>query len=160
MIRRSQNSVPYEFELLEEFRTNDYKNTAEVENCRRAWNRRLTTPRWPLTPSQFHPLEERVEVELTAVHRLTVYVANNGIRADDSDATLSRVARRSNRVPGMALQVLRRAQRSREKLLTKKMVDEFRFVVEEGERQICMPISRCSMYLPLCRLGVGLRRFF
>ena len=83
-----------------------------------------------------------------------------GIRADDSYATLSRVARRSNRMPGMALQVLRRAQRSHEKLLTKKMVDEFRFVVEEGERQICMPISRCSMYLPLCRLGVGLRRFF
>lgn len=48
-----------------------------------------------------------------------------GIRANDAYATHSRVARRSNRVPGMALQVLRRAHRSREKLLTKKMVDGF-----------------------------------
>jgi hypothetical protein len=77
VMRRSHNSVAYKFELLEEFRTPEYKNR-RGRNCRQARNRRLTTPRWPLAPSQFQSLEGSVQVELTAVHRLTVCLAERG----------------------------------------------------------------------------------
>ena len=79
--------------------------------------------------------DERIEVELPTVYELAVFLAERceewGIRVDEPEGTLSRAAQRSNQVPGMALQVLRRAHRSREKLLTKKMVEEFRFVAED-----------------------------
>lgn len=57
--------------------------------------------------------DERIEVELPTVDELAVFLAERceewGIRVDDSYATLTRAAQRSNQVPGMALQVLRRA---------------------------------------------------
>jgi hypothetical protein len=79
--------------------------------------------------------DERIEVGLPTFHDLAVYLAERceewGIRVDDPEGTLSRAAQRSNQVPGMALQLLRRAHRSREKLLTRRMVEDFRFVAEE-----------------------------
>lgn len=49
------------------------------------------------------------------------------IKVEDPDATLTLLAERSERLPGMALQVLNKAHKKRSKLLTRKLVESHVF---------------------------------
>ncbi|MBA3485213.1 MAG: hypothetical protein H0T51_25745 [Pirellulales bacterium] len=55
-----------------------------------------------------------------------------GIRCvDDAEASLNQLAELSGCVPGLALQVLRRAHKNPGKLLTMEMIEEHVFKIEE-----------------------------
>lgn len=72
-----------------------------------------------------------ISTEKPSVPELSRWLAQRcndfGICCEASHETLTRLAQRSNRVPGMALHVLNQAHKRRSKLLTRQMVDEHVF---------------------------------
>lgn len=81
--------------------------------------------------------DERIKVQLPEVNELAIFLANRceewDIRcAGDPCKTLTRLAERANQVPGLALQVLRRAYGSRERILTMSTVENFEFILDDA----------------------------
>jgi hypothetical protein len=77
----------------------------------------------------------RIDTQKPTVQELAVWLAERceewGIHCDDPKAALTRLAQRSNQIPGMALQVLNKAHKRRSKLLTSQMVDQHIFDLDD-----------------------------
>jgi len=77
----------------------------------------------------------RMDTQKAPVDDFAVWLAGRcmdfGINCDDPKNVLTRLAERSNQIPGMALQVLNKAHKRRSKLLTLEMVDQHIFDVDE-----------------------------
>lgn len=73
----------------------------------------------------------RIDTQKPAVEQLAVWLAERcgewGIRCEDPEPILTRLAQRCNQIPGMALQVLNKAHKRRSKLLTREMVERHIF---------------------------------
>ncbi len=73
----------------------------------------------------------RLNTEKPSVKELAKWLAQRcddwGIECKDAQQTLTHLSQRSNQVTGMALQVLNRAHKKRDKLLTPQMVEEHIF---------------------------------
>jgi hypothetical protein len=73
----------------------------------------------------------RLETELPERKEMLKWLIDRckllGLQAETPEATLQRLMERSNRVPGMALQVLNKAHKTRNKILTQKMVENHVF---------------------------------
>ena len=66
------------------------------------------------------------------VEWLTQMCERLAITVEDPRSTLTELTRRCDRVPGMALQLLVKARNTRDKLLTRKLMDEHVFDFDEG----------------------------
>jgi AAA+ superfamily predicted ATPase len=80
--------------------------------------------------------EDKIEIEKPTVDELAEFLGERceewGIQCvEDAYATLCRLAELSDQIPGLALQVLRRAHRCLGKRLTMEMVEEHVFKIEE-----------------------------
>lgn len=77
----------------------------------------------------------RIQTQKTSVDEFAVWLALRceefGIRCDEPREVLTSLAERSNLIPGMALQVLNKAHKRRNKLLTREMVDEHIFDLDD-----------------------------
>jgi hypothetical protein len=78
--------------------------------------------------------DEKIEIELPTVDELTDFLAARckdfGLWCPgDARATLTRLAKRAQRVPGLALPVLRKAGRTPNRALTMELVNQHVFVV-------------------------------
>lgn len=96
--------------------------------------------------SRRKPLEKMLQNRFT--HRLTTQKPTEkelaiwlgerceqfGVTVESPRTTLPKLARRSNRVTGMALQVLSKAYQKRDKVLTTKLLDDHIFDFDEGKQ--------------------------
>ena len=77
----------------------------------------------------------RITTELPSLDELVLWLAMRchewGLQVDFPEATLPRLAERCHQIPGMALQVLNKAHKRRNKLLTAAMVEEHTFDFDE-----------------------------
>ena len=79
----------------------------------------------------------RLTSEKPSVDDLAISLADRcqrlGILVEDPRTTLRLLAQRSNRVPGMAYQVVNKASMKRNKTLTKNLLDQHVFDFDEGQ---------------------------
>jgi Holliday junction resolvasome RuvABC ATP-dependent DNA helicase subunit len=76
----------------------------------------------------------KIKTELPAVGTLAVWLAQRSLERQityDTERVFPRLAERANGIPGLALQVLARADSSRRRVLTMEMVERHRFSCEE-----------------------------
>ncbi len=77
----------------------------------------------------------RLETQKPTVDELTLWLAERceewGIRVENAEQTLERLAERSCCLPGMALQILNKAHKRRSKLVTRQLVEEHVFDLDE-----------------------------
>ena len=77
----------------------------------------------------------RIDTQKPTVEELAVWLAERcaewDIKCEDPEPTLTRLAQRSNQIPGMALQVLNKAHKRRSMLLTREMVDRHVFDLDD-----------------------------
>ena len=78
----------------------------------------------------------RLPTEKPTDQELAIWTARQckriGITVEDPKSTLNLLAQRCDRIPGMAIAVLRKAFNKREKILTRKLLDEHVFDFDDG----------------------------
>ena len=77
----------------------------------------------------------RIDTERASVGEFAIWLAQRcedfGIKCDEPKVVLTRLAERSNQIPGMALQALNKAHKKRSKLLTLEMVEDHVFDLDD-----------------------------
>lgn len=93
--------------------------------------------RRPLEKMLLNRFTNRLTTEKPSAIELLIWLADRcellGIKVKDPQATLSELVQRSNRVVGMAQQVIDKVSKKREKVLTRKVLDQHVFDFDEGQ---------------------------